>query len=159
MEYGSTEGFVDPSDLNLKQEVRKATPEKCGDCAVQCVLGERLAEYLLAKHFMTSAAEGLVGESGEAFSALVGEILPHEIAGEFVQETRQLTARNLDGLDEAIQAARGDMEDFGDSCQGPLKLRATLDGVTYTVGGICRSPQLPGSGDEDLHLPTHTSTS
>lgn len=142
--------FPLPGDID--QQVAEVMPERCADCGVQCELGTQLARMLVVKHMMTRAAESLVGESGELFDSKIDETAPAEITDQIKRAARSSTASKLDEIDQDIEDITGEINNNSLLCKGPLKMRASKEGVMYTVS-VCTSA---GQCDDGLgHLPTH----
>lgn len=116
--------------------------EKCLSCPVQCDLR---GEYGIAEkkaEFMTNGAESLVGEEGKAFDAFIEDFAPDdESATELKIKVRKSTAANINDLEERMTHISDESRSYSNSCDGTLKMRATKEGKTYTVG-VCTSALL-----------------
>lgn len=141
------------SDGDIRRQITQATPDHCGDCAVQCENGAELAGMLVLQQMMNYVAENLVGQPGESFDATVDAQFPPEVAEQVKQLARQFVAGDLDRIGTGIAEKKQEMATEGASCSGPLKMRASKKGVMYTVT-VCTSGDQ--YDDDNLgHIPTH----
>lgn len=137
----------------VERQVSEATPEACSRCSVQCDMGKALAKALIEKHLNMHIAESFTGEDGESFNEAVAENIPPELAGVVMRSVRSSIANSLDQSDKEIGALTQEMKDLGAACNGPLTMRASRDGITYTVS-VCASPEVYKESTEQ-HLPSH----
>lgn len=140
------------SEINTTLE--SAYPDKCEGCAVQCdnrgQLGALLVQKAVYNHMAT---EMFIDEGGAQVDELIDAIFPTDQADQAKPSIRQMTASELDGLDENIQKVQDKIDANARSCSGPLKMRATKDGVAYLTS-ICTSANVYVRGVRK-HLPVH----
>jgi hypothetical protein len=129
-------------------------PTQCEGCGVQCELRTALMGLQIAKHMMQQAAGGLVGESGEAFDAMIDEQVPAEVADQIKLDVRKMAGRDIESLDESIDRAQQEIDSNALSCSGVLKMRASKGDVTYTVS-VCTSQKQYVRDGRPSHLPVH----
>ena len=132
-------------------------PEKCRTCPVQRDVKEEILSTLTQKFVVSCVAEGLVGEQGRYFDEALEEAREEfgasvEDTEEFSTKYRQFTAETLDVADEALDELKEIREDLAAACDGPLRMRASKKGRTYTVG-ICTSGLF--EENSDLILPVN----
>ena len=137
----------------VERQVSEATPEACSRCSVQCHMGKALAKALIEKRLKMSMAESFTGEDGESFNEAVAKNIPAEIAEAVMWSVRSSIADSLDQSDKEIGELTHEMKDLGAACSGPLTMRASRDGTTYTVS-VCASPEVYKESTEQ-HLPSH----
>lgn len=140
------------SEINTT--LANAYPDKCEGCAVQCDMRGELGALLVQKTvYNHMAAEMLIGEGVAQVDELIDAVFPADQADQAKISIRQMTASELDSLDENIQKVQDKIDANARSCSGPLKMRATKGGVTY-VTSICTSANVYVRGVR-RHLPAH----
>lgn len=100
----------------------------------------------------------MMGSDGERLDHMIDENVPAELASEMKQGVRTQTAMRLDEVESDILSAKTDMALHSSLCDGPLKMRASKAGTTYTVSA-CTSPELYTEGNTPWqHVPVHIKT-
>lgn len=141
----------------LKLQVDRLIPEKCEGCAVQCELKTEMLKLLVTKEVVLEIGEGLMGEFGEHIDNFIDENMPEEDAGDIKHFIRQGSVDTLDEIYESTSKLEDQISANSRSCVGPLKMRATKNGVTYTAS-ICTSQTQYVRGGKQNHIPTHIKT-
>jgi hypothetical protein len=129
-------------------------PEKCSGCGVQCDLSIQLAGVMAMKRTVEHAGESLMGEPGERFDAMVEAMVPEEIADRAKESIRMSVGEDIGEMDKSIEGIQDDINANALSCDGVLKMRASREGVTYTVN-VCTSRRIYMRGGAPTQVPTH----
>jgi hypothetical protein len=129
-------------------------PEKCGGCGVQCDLSMDLARAMAMKQAVEHAGGGLVGEAGERFDAMIEATVPEEIADEAKEGIRKSVGEGIGEVDRTIEGIQDEINANALACSGVLKMRASREGVTYTVS-VCTSPRIYIRDGPSTQVPTH----
>jgi hypothetical protein len=130
-----------------------SVPDKCSGCGVQCDLSMDLARAMAMKRAAEHAGGSLVGEAGERFDAMVEAMVPEEIADEAKDVIRKTVGEDIGEMDKTIEGIQDEIKANALSCNGVLKMRASREGVTYTVS-VCTSPRIYIRGGAPTQAPT-----
>lgn len=141
---------------DITQELDAVVPEKCRNCAVQCELSAELGKILVTKFLYEDFGEKLVGEDGQEFDRIIESTYPEDMAEEAKSNIRKVTGDSMEMIDRDIEDKRAEINANALSCSGPLKMRASKGGITYTVT-VCTSNRVNTRGGQE-HLPTHVRT-
>ena len=145
----------------------------CPGCPIQCELtGEEFDLRQELEMNNEALKNGFMGENGEIFDSMIDSIV-----GEIPDELLEQVAGGEVNADEAAQSIKTGVREQGlqeverlekevrdldlgrkaiaDSCNRPLKMRASKNGKTYTVS-VCSADRLYSKESPDhTHMPSH----
>ena len=139
------------NEFNFTSLPMAEVPSRCQDCPEMRRFQAQTAVLGLVQKMTEATGSSMVGEQGEKFDAMIDADLPEEEAEELKHTIRKSLGESLEEIDKEIEDTHQDMEASTSSCAGPLKMRASKDGVQYTVT-LCTSRRINLLNTDEPHL-------